>query len=57
MVCEKKGVWLEIQYLTLTLKKRKRKKKGYQLPSSRVLLYVELLAGKILFVAPIAEDL
>ena len=54
MVCEKKGVWLEIQYLTLILKR-----KVYQLPSSssRVLLYVELLAGKMLFWASIAEDL
>ena len=28
----------------------------YQLPSSKVPLYVELLAGKMLFRAPIAED-
>ena len=28
----------------------------YQLPSSKVPLYVELLAGKMLFLAPIAED-
>ena len=47
-----KGVWQEIQYLTLKLKK-----KVYQLPSSSVPLYVELLAGKMLFRAPIAEDL
>ena len=44
MVCEEKGVWLEIQYLTLTLWA----KKVYQLPSSKVPLYVELLAGQVL---------
>ena len=51
MVCKKKGVWLEIQYL------KKEKKKVYQLPSIKVPLYVELLASKMFFRAPIAEDL
>ena len=28
MVCEKRGVWLEVQYLTPTTKKRKKKKRS-----------------------------
>ena len=40
-----------------TIPNTKTLKKVYQLPSSSVPLYVELLAGKMLFRAPIAEDL
>ena len=54
--CVRKRVWMEkrrkkVLYLTITLQQ------VYQLPSSKVPLYVELLAGTTLFRAPIAEDL
>ena len=44
---------------TIKRKEEKKKKENnfHQLPSSKVPLYVELLAGKMLYRAPIAEDL
>ena len=65
MVCEKRGVWLEIMTIPNpnTIKKKKVFHRTSCLvlvvvrSSSRLLLYVELLAGKMLSWDPIAEDL